>query len=130
RPMSLSRLMRSINSSIYFSDDVHLTINLDRSADPVTVKFSQILKWPFGQKSIRYRIQQGGLINAVVESYNPTTNDDYAIILEVSPFYYIWAKYTVLKYRYDTNRNLVALFFPEIWREFQHYLSSRLTDLF
>ncbi|CAG8567646.1 24739_t:CDS:2, partial [Racocetra persica] len=112
RPFSLSRLMKSINSSIYFNDDVHLTINLDRGADPITVKNSQIFNWPFGKKSIRYRIQQGGLINAVVESYNPTTNDDYAIILEddieVSPLYYIWAKYTVLKYRYDTNRNLTG----------------------
>ncbi|RIB28372.1 hypothetical protein C2G38_2158142 [Gigaspora rosea] len=148
RPQSLSRLMKSLNSSIYFGDN------------------------------------QGGLITAVVESYYPTTNDDYAIILEddieVSPFYYIWAKYTILKYKYGIDRNLVGrlygvslcntrlnefnittgrrlfnaaevlqdtkypnnspylsqipcswgvLFFPEIWREFHEYLNARKQDL-
>ncbi|CAG8784747.1 41658_t:CDS:2, partial [Gigaspora margarita] len=111
RPQSLSRLMQSLNSSIYFGDNVHLTINIDRSADSVTVKYCQTFEWSFGPMSIRYRIQQGGLITAVVESYYPTTNDDYAIILddiEVSPFYYIWAKYTILKYKYGIDRNLVG----------------------
>ncbi|CAG8738436.1 7600_t:CDS:2 [Gigaspora margarita] len=112
RPQSLSRLMQSLNSSIYFGDNVHLTINIDRSADLVTVKYCQTFEWSFGPMSIRYRIKQGGLITAVVESYYPTTNDDYAIILEddieVSPFYYIWAKYTILKYKYGIDRNLVG----------------------
>ncbi|CAG8620834.1 hypothetical protein C2G38_2158135 [Gigaspora rosea] len=115
RPQSLSRLMQSLNSSIYFGDNVHLTINIDRSADPVTVKYCQTFEWPFGQKNIRYRIIQGGLVAAVSESYYPSTNDDYAIILEddieVSPFYYIWTKYTILKYRYGTDRNLVSRMF-------------------
>ncbi|CAG8670363.1 14255_t:CDS:2, partial [Dentiscutata heterogama] len=112
RPASLLRLVQSLNSSIYFGDNVHLTINIDRSADPVTVKYCHTLEWPFGQTNIRYRIKQGGLITAIVESYYPTTNDEYAIILEddieVSPFYYIWSKYTILKYRYGTDRNLTS----------------------
>ncbi|KAF0459330.1 glycosyltransferase 2 [Gigaspora margarita] len=115
RPQSLSRLMKSLNSSIYFGDNVHLTINIDRSADPVTVKYCQTIEWPFGQKNIRYRIIQGGLVAAVSESYYPSTNDDYAIILEddieVSPFYYIWTKYIILKYRYGNDRNLVGRMF-------------------
>ncbi|CAG8783620.1 3607_t:CDS:2, partial [Dentiscutata erythropus] len=82
RPSSLIRLMQSLGSSIYFGDDVHLTINIDRSADPITVNYCQTFEWNFGQKSVRYRIKQGGLINAVVESYYPATNDEYAIILE------------------------------------------------
>ncbi|CAG8790757.1 5032_t:CDS:1, partial [Dentiscutata erythropus] len=31
--------------------------------------------------------------------------------IEVSPFYYIWAKYTVLKYRYGIDQNLVGRMF-------------------
>ncbi|CAG8798407.1 22337_t:CDS:2, partial [Gigaspora margarita] len=115
RPQSLSRLIQSLNSSIYFGDNVHLTINIDRSADLVTVKYCQTFEWPFGQKNIRYRIIQGGLVTAVSESYYPSTNDDYAIILEddieVSPFYYIWAKYIILKYRYGIDQNLVGRMF-------------------
>ncbi|CAG8493867.1 20344_t:CDS:2, partial [Dentiscutata erythropus] len=115
RPLSLSRLMQSLSSSIYFGDNVHLTINMDRGANPVTVEYCQTFKWPFGQKNVRYRVIQGGLVAAVAESYYPTTNDDYAIILEddieVSPFYYIWAKYTVLKYRYGTDRSFVGRMF-------------------
>ncbi|CAG8727488.1 24783_t:CDS:2, partial [Dentiscutata erythropus] len=115
RPRSLSRLMRSLSSSIYFGDNVHLTVNMDRGADPVTVKYCQTFEWSFGKMTIRYRIKQGGLITAVVESYYPTTNDDYAIILEddieVSPFYYIWSKYTILKYRYGADRSLTSRLF-------------------
>ncbi|KAF0516104.1 glycosyltransferase 2 [Gigaspora margarita] len=111
RPQSLARLMQSLNSSIYFGDKVHLTLNIDRSADPVTVKYCKTFEWPHGQINNKYRIKQGGLVTSIVESYYPITNDDYAIILEddieVSPFYYIWAKYTILKYRYGTDRNLV-----------------------
>ncbi|CAG8503107.1 7336_t:CDS:2 [Dentiscutata erythropus] len=112
RPLSLTRLMRSLNSSIYFGDNVQLTVNMDRSADPVTIKYCQNFKWSFGKMGIRFRVKQGGLITAVVESYYPTTNDDYAVILEddieVSPYYYIWLKYTILKYRYGTDRSLVS----------------------
>ncbi|CAG8446369.1 10927_t:CDS:2 [Gigaspora rosea] len=112
RPRSLSRLMQSLNSSIYFDDNVHLMINIDRKADPITIKYCQTFEWPYGPMNIKYRIQQGGLITAVVESYYPTTNDDYAIILEddieVSPFFYIWAKYGILKYRYGNDKNLVS----------------------
>ncbi|CAG8714864.1 16697_t:CDS:2, partial [Racocetra fulgida] len=105
RPKSLERLMQSLNSSIYFGDDVYLTINVDRKADPVTIKFCQTFKWPFGYKSVRHRIVQGGLIAAVVESYYPTTNDEYAVMLEddieISPFFYIMFGVSL----YDTKLN-------------------------
>ncbi|KAF0363401.1 conserved fungal protein [Gigaspora margarita] len=51
RPESLTHLIKSLNSSIYIGDDVSLTINMDRGADPVTLKFSQTLEWTFGQKN-------------------------------------------------------------------------------
>ncbi|CAG8586176.1 19844_t:CDS:2 [Cetraspora pellucida] len=110
RPESLERLMQSLNSSIYFGDDVYLTINVDRKADPVTIKYCQTFKWPFGYLSVRHRVVQGGLIASVVESYYPTTNDEYAVILEddieISPFFYVWSKYTILKYKYGVDRSL------------------------
>ncbi|CAG8530338.1 16815_t:CDS:2 [Cetraspora pellucida] len=182
RPDSLARLVQSLNSSFYFGDDVPMTMNIDRSADPVTLEYCKTFKWRHGKKEIRHRVVQGGLLPAIVESYYPADEDDYGIILEddveVSPFFYIWTKYSILKYKYGPKRSLSgrifgvsfyntkvnelhfkgrrpfdprlalegtdypsqtpylsqvpcswgAVFFPEIWREFHHYLTARLKD--
>ncbi|CAG8576063.1 27387_t:CDS:2 [Gigaspora margarita] len=110
RAASLKRLVDSLNSSIYLGDNVPLTINIDEDGDQKTVKYVQNLYWPFGKKDIRHRLVQGGLIAAVVESYYPTNDNDYGFILEddieLSPFFYIWAKYNILKYRYGPDRIL------------------------
>ncbi|CAG8597548.1 1342_t:CDS:2, partial [Acaulospora colombiana] len=110
RPDSLARLIRSLKSSYYFGDDMPLTINVDRNSDPVTIEYCKTLEWNFGQKNIRHRIIQGGLMAAVVESYYPVDDNDYAVLLEddieVSPFFYSWTKYSVLKYRYGIDRIL------------------------
>ncbi|CAB4422705.1 unnamed protein product [Rhizophagus irregularis] len=105
RPDSLSRLIHSLNASYYFGDDnITLTINMDRGADPVTIEFCSKFLWNHGSKNVRHRVIQGGLLPAVVESYYPNDYNDYGILLEddveVSPFYYLWVKYTILKYRY------------------------------
>ncbi|CAG8806950.1 4482_t:CDS:1, partial [Gigaspora rosea] len=110
RAASLKRLVNSLNSSIYLGDNVPLTINIDKYGDQKTVKYVQNLYWPFGKKDIRHRLVQGGLIAAVMESYYPADDNDYGFILEddieLSPFFYIWAKYSILKYRYGPDRIL------------------------
>ncbi|GBB88802.1 hypothetical protein RclHR1_01540025 [Rhizophagus clarus] len=108
RPDSLARLIRSLKSSYYFGDKISLTINMDRGADPVTKEYCHTLEWPFGQKDLRHRIVQGGLMAAVVESYYPNDDNDYAVLLEddveLSPYYYAWTKFNILKYRYGPDR--------------------------
>ncbi|CAG8515441.1 27283_t:CDS:2 [Racocetra persica] len=115
RPNSLSRLVRSLNSAFYLGDDVPMTMNIDRSADPVTLKYCKTFKWKYGKKEIRHRVVQGGLLPAIIESYYPVDEDDYGIILEddieVSPFFYIWTKYSILKYRYGPKRVLSGRMF-------------------
>ncbi|CAG8667856.1 10605_t:CDS:2, partial [Racocetra persica] len=182
RPASLKRLVESLRSSIYLGDNVPLTINIDEGADLRTIEYSHAIEWPFGKKNILRRTVQGGLVANIVESYYPAHNNDYAFIfeddIEVSPFFYIWAKYTILKYRYGPDRIFsnrmfgVSLYnskhieltlpkhtkfnaalvldsakynrrspylsqipcswgsvlFPEIWREFHHYISVRLKN--
>lgn len=109
RPDSLARLIRSLKSSYYFGDEISLTINMDRGADPVTKEYCRTLEWPFGQKNLRHRIAQGGLMAAVVESYYPGDDNDYAVLLEddveLSPYFYVWTKYNILKYRYGPDRS-------------------------
>ncbi|CAG8447526.1 1034_t:CDS:2 [Funneliformis caledonium] len=108
RPDSLARLVRSLKSSHFFGDEISLTINMDRGADPVTKEYCRTLEWPFGQKNIRHRIVQGGLMAAVVESYYPKDDHDYTVLLEddveLSPYFYTWTKYGILKYRYGPDR--------------------------
>ncbi|RIA88647.1 hypothetical protein C1645_233443 [Glomus cerebriforme] len=111
RPDSLSRLINSLNTSYYFGDDnISLTVNMDRGADPVTMEFCLKFLWNHGSKNVRHRVVQGGLLPAVMESYYPNDYNDYGILLEddveVSPFYYLWIKYTILKYRYGPDKHL------------------------
>lgn len=42
----------------------------------------QSVDWPFGNKQIHHRVQRGGLISAVTESFHPSTPHDYAVFLE------------------------------------------------
>ncbi|GBC05457.1 hypothetical protein RclHR1_06230017 [Rhizophagus clarus] len=110
RPVSLSRLINSLNSSYYFGDDnVSLTVNIDGGADPVTMDFCSKFLWNHGSKNVRHRIVQGKLIPMVIESYYPNDYNDYGLLLdddvEVSPFYYIWVKYSILKYRYGPDKS-------------------------
>ncbi|CAG8468789.1 1861_t:CDS:2, partial [Ambispora gerdemannii] len=108
RPDSLSRLLRSLDSSYYLGDRLPLTINMDRGVDPVTIDYCHRFQWNHGDLALRRRVLQAGLLPAVVESYYPHDNDHYAVLLEddveVSPFFYVWIKYSILKYRYGPVR--------------------------
>ncbi|ORZ21558.1 hypothetical protein BCR42DRAFT_321531 [Absidia repens] len=184
RPHSLSRLFNSLGHSKYLGDKVDLTVHMEQSADRVTRLFVNNLYWEHGIKKIRHRIRKGGLMPAIIESWYPSNNNNYGVILEddieVSPLFYAWAKYNILHYRYSLSnaeaypwmygislyspRNLElmpegrisfdpndvllpnhfpprtpyasqvpcswgAVYFPEHWREFHQYLTSRLVDL-
>ena len=111
RPASLTRLLRSLTAASYFGDDnVHLTINMEQTADSTTRAFVGKLhsQWLFGPLSVRHRVVLGGLIPAIVESWYPASRDEYAIVLEddveVSPMFYAWAKMAVLRYRYGRGK--------------------------
>jgi len=58
------------------------------------------------------RVAKGGLIAAVVESWLPTSDDEYGLLLEddieVSPFFYTYAKLALLSYAYsDEEENVM-----------------------
>ncbi|KAI8140001.1 hypothetical protein BJV82DRAFT_520809 [Fennellomyces sp. T-0311] len=104
RPHSLSRLLASAERSYYLGDKVNLVLHLEQSSDAVTRMLVNSFPWQHGKKIIRHRIRKGGLMPAIIESWYPKHNDDYAVLLEddveVSPLFYVWAKYSILKYRY------------------------------
>lgn len=80
---------------------------MEQSADVVTQDVVQSFEWNHGNKKIRHRIRKGGLMPAIVESWYPSDNNNYGVLLEddieLSPYFYAWSKYNILKYRYSPN---------------------------
>ncbi|KAI9302954.1 hypothetical protein BJ944DRAFT_269137 [Cunninghamella echinulata] len=110
RPHSFSRLLQTCSNSYFVGDKVELVINMEQSADKVTMSLVNDYQWDYGKKIIRHRIQKGGLMPAIIESWYPKHDDEYAVLLEddisLSPLFYVWAKYNILKYRYGHQSEL------------------------
>lgn len=104
RPHSLLRLIQSLKSSLFFGDRVNLHIYLEQTADNHTRAIARDVRWEAGDLHVRHRVIMGGLLPAVVESWYPSSNDSYGILLEddveVSPMFYAFAKMAILRYRY------------------------------
>ncbi|KAG0047126.1 hypothetical protein BGZ83_007762 [Gryganskiella cystojenkinii] len=115
RPGSCIRLLRSLTHAHYLNDKVSLTLNMDAEADRVTIQMAGSFQWEFGEKFMRHRVRRGGLMLAVVEAWYPQGNDEYAVLLEddveVSPLFYSWIKYNILKYRYSPDNHLYQRMF-------------------
>ncbi|KAF7154394.1 hypothetical protein RHSIM_Rhsim01G0215800 [Rhododendron simsii] len=113
RAKSLLRLLKSLTDAYYVGDEVPITFNMDSRVDEDTIKAVNSFAWPHGPKILKRRIIQGGLIRAVSESWYPSSDDDYGLLLEddieVSPYYYLWVKYALLAYHYDPQVSLPEL---------------------
>ncbi|CAK9165196.1 unnamed protein product [Ilex paraguariensis] len=113
RAGSLTRLLKSLSNAYYLGDEVSITFNMDSKVDEATLRLVNSFNWPHGRKTFRRRIIQGGLIRAVSESWYPSSDDDYGLLLEddieVSPYYYLWIKYALLAYHYDPQISLPEL---------------------
>ncbi|KAG8060650.1 hypothetical protein GUJ93_ZPchr0002g26203 [Zizania palustris] len=113
RAKSLRRLLASLRSAYYVGDEVPISFNMDSRVDAATLNVVNSFDWPHGGKTLRRRVIQGGLIRAVSESWYPSDDDDYGLLLEddieVSPYYYLWVKYALLVYRYDPQAALPEL---------------------
>eukprot|EP00752_Nemacystus_decipiens_P007045 g6318.t1 len=107
RLTSLQRLVKSLQDSHFLGDEVQLSFHVDVDADGELMDYLMGVDWPFGRKHIHHRIQRGGLISAVTESFHPSTPHDYAVFLEddieVSPAFYAWSKHLLLRYRYSSD---------------------------
>ncbi len=103
RPESFRRLLGSLRRALFFGDRLHLHVNVEQTADEDTMSSVHALRWNHGDLHIRHRVILGGLLPAIVESWYPSSNDSYGLILEddveVSPMFYAWVKMTLLQYR-------------------------------
>ena len=111
RLASLQRLCRSLEQAYYFGDQVDVMVHVDAGADAdsmagaaAVATFVNEWTWPHGRKTLRQRTQHAGLVLSVVEAWTPTSDDEFAVLLEddvsVSPQWYDWAKRAVLTYNY------------------------------
>jgi hypothetical protein len=139
RPVSLQRLLKSLTRAYYLGDEISLSFNMDSKVDAETLKVVSSLNWPHGPKHLRRRIIQGGLIRAVSESWYPSSDDDYGLLLEddieVSPYYYLWIKYALLAYHYDPQVSLpelnsIALYSPRLIEVVKERPRWNATDFF
>ncbi|KAF8074824.1 hypothetical protein FPV67DRAFT_600258 [Lyophyllum atratum] len=109
RPHSLARLLNSLSDGLFFGDSVNLRLNLEQSSDLETMRMAENISWAHGAVFVHHRIIQGGLLPAVVESWYPSSNDTYGLLLEddveLSPLFYAWAKMSLLRYRYGDPHN-------------------------
>jgi hypothetical protein len=92
---------------MYFGDNnAHLILNLEQTADRATIDLASRLEWSHGPLTVRHRMILGGLMPAVVESWYPSHNDSYGVLLEddveLSPLFFAWIKLNILYYRYYT----------------------------
>jgi hypothetical protein len=99
----------------YLGDTVKLTLNVAHKADKITHVLVQNYVWGHGEKLVRHRIRRSGYMKSLVESWYPSSVHEYAIFLdddlELSPYFYIWAKFTVLKYRYSEYQDTLKMMF-------------------
>ncbi|MBA0737357.1 hypothetical protein Gogos_010826 [Gossypium gossypioides] len=139
RASSLTRLLKSLSDAYYIGDEIPISFNMDSKVDEATIKLVESFEWPHGPKTLRRRIIQGGLIRAVSESWYPTSDDDYGLLLEddieVSPYYYLWIKYALLAYHYDPQISLpelssISLYTPRIVEVVKERPKWNPTDFF
>lgn len=139
RVKSLTRLLNSLTNAYYVGDEVPISFNVDSKVDEATIKLINSFNWPHGPKTLRRRIIQGGLIRAVSESWYPSSDDDFGLLLEddieVSPYYYLWIKYAVLAYHYDPQVSLpelssISLYTPRLVEVVKERPKWNATDFF
>ena len=112
---SLKRLCDSLLAAHYDSDDtnVHLRFAIDSSAGAEVTDFVTNFEWPQGSKSMFVRVNHGGLVTAVSESWYPSSPGEHGIILEddieVSPYYFLYLKRTLAAHYADPDPKVVGV---------------------
>jgi hypothetical protein len=115
---SLDRCLKSLAAADYDGDNVDITLYIDHFQQPPNTSVNEQLfqlsqrvlelvhnfQWNHGRKFIHYRQANAHLQFQWLESFYPLDDHTYAFIVEddlgLSPYYYLYIKKLIYKYRY------------------------------
>ncbi|KAL2000042.1 hypothetical protein VTN02DRAFT_3624 [Thermoascus thermophilus] len=113
---SLIRLIKSLETADYLGSVPSLTIDLPPHIDSQLLRFLENMNWPpgsSGKVTLRRRIQprdmtsEESAIRAVENFYPRNPNTSHVLMLSpqtvLSPSFFHYLKYTVLKYKFSTD---------------------------
>lgn len=102
RPLSLARLLQSLQAAEYDGNKVDLIISIDYSGNDSTKAIAEKCEWPFGRKIIRAFEKRQGLRNHILACGDMTEHYDAVAVFEddivVAPGFYLFLKQTVKYY--------------------------------
>lgn len=122
RPDSAERCFLSLENTFYGGDSVDLDVYVDHPFDDKRSKWSKSyegkvnmshevlekvegLHWSHGQKRIHYRIRNGGIQPQWLESWWPSSVNEFAFVveddMELSPMFYGYFKHVIAEYYYN-----------------------------
>ena len=119
---SLKRLCESLLAADYMGDtNVALEFHLE-AGQPASIRSYVVnFEWPLGPKVVHSRLVRAGLIAIAVESWYPTDDNEYGVLLEddieVSPHFYRWIQTALAAYtRAGSPANVlgVSLYTPRV----------------
>jgi hypothetical protein len=115
RRHSLNRLLNSLNSARYPSDDVRLMVSIDRGDNKDVLQCAQDFKWQHGTKVVEYQSTRLGVRDHVLKGGSLVEQFGSVIILEedlfVSPFFYDYAVRSLGFYENDDRIAGISLYF-------------------
>lgn len=90
---SLQRLVSSL-SKVKYKQPINIEFEIEGGAPVKLQEYVSNLSWERGETKVHNRVVKGGLIQAVIESWEPQTDTEAAIFLEddieVSPYFFNW----------------------------------------
>ena len=139
RVNSLHRCLNALRNAYYDGDSVNLQIFIDfdeisTEFPPVVLQTAETFLWPHGSKEIIYRTSHAHIRQQWLESWYPSADSfhsneiEFAIFVEddveVSMFYYRWAKLAIKNYYLSPDSNptrLMGISLQKIWLDFTNY---------
>ena len=116
RPESLQRLLKSLTTADYAgAPPIDVLIYVEGNNQRDTLKIVENWPWKQGKKQLMVRTARQGLLNQIVDSWYPSTPNEFTIFLEddieVSPLYFQWILKTVDRYYYRETVSLAENLF-------------------
>jgi len=114
RPLSLQRLLTSLQQASYPSDDIPLIISIDKSEVDEVYKIANDFDWPHGQKEIVKYEERLGLRQHVLKCGDFAEEYEQIIVLEddlfASPYFYQFAQEGIEYYKNDESIAGISLY--------------------